>query len=256
MKFQLPIKDGQLSIVYEKKSENAPTIIFLHDALGCSKTWHDFPELLSQKTQCNYLIYDRLGHGDSSSNPHMLQRKNVYLHKEADVLIDIIKELKLSKPILFGHSDGASIALITASKLNDTLGIIVEAPHIFVEEITLEGIRKVKEIYKHKAFKQKLKKYHGTKTDDVFNAWAETWLNHEFRSWNIESLLSQITCPTLVIQGEDDEFGSLKQVEGIVDHVRGEVKKEIIKNVGHNPHKESQDKILNLSTNFIGHRKS
>lgn len=252
MTFRFPIKKGQLVVVNETESKNSPTIIFLHDSLGCIKTWRDFPERLAQKTECNYLVYDRLGYGESSLDPNVLKRRKDYLDIEAEILNDMIEQLKIPKPILFGHSDGASIALIAASKRNNNiLGIIVEAAHIFVEEITLEGIRKVTENYPNGKLRKKLLQYHGSKTDDVFYAWTNTWLNDDFRNWNIESALPQISCPSLIIQGENDEFGSLQQVDGIEQGIQGETKKAIVKNIGHTPHKENRDLTLKISADFI-----
>jgi pimeloyl-ACP methyl ester carboxylesterase len=153
------IKNGQLAIVYEVASQNAPTLLFLHDSFGCIRTWRDFPSLLAQQTNCNYLIYDRLGYGASSPDPTALDRKNDYLEKEADILNRMITELGIANPILFGHSDGGSIALIAASKENSLIkGILVEAAHIFVEEITLAGIRQAKEDYQNGSLRRKLTK--------------------------------------------------------------------------------------------------
>jgi pimeloyl-ACP methyl ester carboxylesterase len=214
--------------------------------------WRDFPSLLAQQTNCNYLIYDRLGYGASSPDPTALDRKNDYLEKEADILNRMITELGIANPILFGHSDGGSIALIAASKENSLIkGILVEAAHIFVEEITLAGIRQAKEDYQNGSLRRKLTSYHGDKTDAIFYAWANTWLNDTFRDWTLEPILPQINCPCLIIQGEEDEFGSLRQVEGIESGIRGKTQKVIVKNAGHTPHKESKEFILNRSAEFI-----
>lgn len=252
MTFRFSINKGELAVVHETVSKNSPTIIFLHDSLGCIRTWRDFPERLAQKTGCNYLVYDRLGYGESSPDSNVLKRKTDYLNIEAEILIDMIERLKIAKPILFGHSDGASIALIAASKSNNIiLGVIAEAGHIFVEEITLEGIRKVKKKYPHGKLRKKLLQYHGSKTDDVFHGWTNTWLNDDFRKWNIEPVLPQIGCSCLIIQGENDEFGSVQQVAGIAQGIQGEAKKAFVKNVGHTPHKEDSDLTLKISTDFI-----
>ena len=251
MTFKYPTNKGQLAVVHEIVSKNWPTIIFLHDSLGCIKTWRDFPQLLAQKTRCNYLVYDRLGYGESSPYDNARQRKNDYLEIEADILNEMIEQLNLSKPILFGHSDGASIALIAAAKSNHIRGLLIEAAHIFVEEITLEGIQKVKENYSNGMLREKLLKYHGSKTDDVFQAWTNIWLSDDFREWNIQSILPQITCPCLIIQGENDEFGTLQQVEQIEKGLEGQAYIEIIKNIGHTPHKEHKDLTLKSCSFFI-----
>ncbi|MCB0479463.1 MAG: alpha/beta hydrolase, partial [Crocinitomicaceae bacterium] len=152
--------------------------------------------------------------------------------------------------------DGGSIALIAAGKYpNRFQGVITEGAHIFVEEITLEGIREAKEIYQTTNLHQKLEKYHGEKTEAMFKAWSDTWLTEEFRHWNIEAFLPGIICPVLVMQGEEDEYGSLKQVEGIASQVSGGCEVLVLPNVKHTPHKEVPDQILEKSANFIAQLK-
>ena len=231
---------------------NRTTIIFLHDALGCIKTWRDFPEALAAQTNCGYLVYDRLGYGSSSKDPNALNRDKNYLEREADLLLRILEELKIKSPILFGHSDGGSIGLIAAAKSNGNIrGILTEAAHIFVENLTLQGIWRAKENYLKGKLRAKLLKYHGSKTDDVFRSWADTWLSKNFQDWSIESFLPKINCPCLILQGENDEYGTLRQVEGIKQGVNGPVVDVILKNVGHTPHKEDREHVLDLAARFI-----
>lgn len=231
--------------------EHRPTIIFLHDSLGSVELWREFPKELGALTQCNVLIYDRQGYGKSS--PFTTNaRRNDYLEIEADRLAQLITQYRLHRVILFGHSDGGSIALLAAAKYpSSIIGVITEGAHIFVEEITLKGIREAVTAYKTTNLKTRLQKYHGEKTEAVFKAWAETWLSNTFRSWNIEHFLSKIHCPVLVIQGEKDEFGSLAQVHGIVKQVSGAVSSLIVPAVGHTPHKEAQEIVLDHSAKFI-----
>ncbi len=255
MNIQFPFVKGELTIQHVKNIEdNQPTIIFLHDALGCIEIWRDFPKSLADKANCSYLVYDRLGYGKSSEDPDILNRDKEYLEKEANILLKIIDALKIKCPILFGHSDGGSIALIAAAKSKQIKGIIVEAAHIFVEDITLQGIRKVQKDYETTALRTRLSKYHGLNVNSVFKAWADTWLSEDFRDWNIEAFLPKITCPCLILQGENDEFGTLNQVEGIQSGVSGKVEKVIVENVGHIPHKENQAYILDIATKFIESR--
>lgn len=252
MQFRIPILHGELAIKHIIKDPNYPTIIFLHDALGCIKTWRDFPELLAQQAKCNYLVYDRIGHGDSTPAPSTFKRDKKYLEQEADILIGLIEKLEIKKPILFGHSDGGSIALIAASKMtNIMLGIVVEAAHVFVESITLAGIQAVKDNYPNDKLKNKLFKYHATKVDQVFDLWANTWLDDNYKDWNIESFLPGISCPCLIIQGQQDEYGSLHQVEAIKHGVKGPARTAIIQHAGHIPHHEQKDMTLNHTCNFI-----
>lgn len=230
---------------------NKPTIIFLHDSLGCIELWRDFPQQLSDATQCNVLIYDRQGYGKSCAFINS-KRDNNYLEIEADILNELLHFWNIEKAILFGHSDGGSIALLTAAKYpKKILGIITEGAHVFVEDITLKGINEAKELYETTDLKSKLEKYHDENTEAMFWAWAETWTTDEFKSWNMEKFLPMIQCKALIIQGEDDEYGSLKQVESIVNNTNGNSKKTIIPNVKHTPHKETPEFVLEKSVEFI-----
>src|SRR5262249_27231343 len=153
------------------KDPATPTIIFLHDSLGCIKLWRDFPKRLCKLTGCNGLIYDRQGYGESS--PVSAARNKDYLEKEADILSALIKRLALDRVILFGHSDGGSISLIAAAKHPEHIAaVITEGAHVFVESITLDGIRAAKGQYATTDLRQRLERYHGDKTDTVFSIWA------------------------------------------------------------------------------------
>ncbi|WP_281321820.1 alpha/beta fold hydrolase [Flavobacterium aestivum] len=228
-----------------------PTIIFLHDSLGCIELWRDFPEKLSELTKCNVIVYDRQGYGKSAPFSYT-ERDNYYMELEADILNELLQKWNVDKAILFGHSDGGSIALITAAKYpKNIVGVITEGAHIFVEDITVKGITEATELYSTTNLKAKLEKYHGDKTDDMFWAWAKTWVTNDFKTWNIENFLPSIKCPVLIIQGEADEYGTLKQVHRIIDQVSGESFDFIIPNVGHTPHKEVSELILERTAKFI-----
>lgn len=246
------IIDGAvLRISQTTVGNDQPTLIFLHDSLGCIELWRDFPTKLSEATSCNVLVYDRQGYGQSSPFARH-ERTTDYLEKEADVLYELIEYCGIKQAVLFGHSDGGSIALLAAAKYpSSILGVITEGAHIFVEDITLAGILSAVEFYQMTNLKERLRKYHGDKTDAVFWAWAKTWLSDEFKSWNIENFLNQITCPVLVIQGEQDEFGSLEQVNGIIRQVSGQAYQFLIPGIGHTPHKEASDVVLAHSASLI-----
>jgi pimeloyl-ACP methyl ester carboxylesterase len=230
---------------------NKPTIIFLHDSLGSIELWRNFPEEISTITQCNVLIYDRQGYGKSLPFTSKGRDHN-YLENEADQLIKLLSFWNIEIPILFGHSDGASIELIAAGKYPKKIkGIITEGAHIFVEKLTLEGIYETIEAYKTTNLKSRLQKYHGEKTEKLFWAWASTWTEERFKSWNIEGFLPTIECPALIIQGESDEYGTLKQVDGIINGIKGYSKQLIIPNVKHTPHKEVPKQIIDNTTTFI-----
>jgi pimeloyl-ACP methyl ester carboxylesterase len=250
--YSLKSGKGSLAIEYQVVDAAAPTIIFLHDSLGCIRLWRDFPTLLAKRAQCNYLVYDRLGYGISSENKDLLHRDLDYMEQAAAILIELIDAFAIKKPILFGHSDGASIALIAAAKTPSKIkGVISQAAHVFVEEISLNGIRAAKESYENANLKSRLMKYHGEKVAAVFYAWVDTWLSEKFRDWNIERFLPQIICPILVIQGKNDEFGSMEQVNSIAEKVSGNCDVLLIENVGHSPHKEAMEEVLKGSVAFI-----
>ncbi|MBZ4037048.1 alpha/beta hydrolase [Flavobacterium sp. 17A] len=240
----ITINGKNLYAEHHNEFKNRPTIVFLHDSLGCVELWRDFPKKIADACQYNILIYDRLGYGKSDTMSTSNRPVN-YLELEAVVLDHILENLNIQDAILFGHSDGGSIALIAAAKYqNRVKGVICEAGHIFVEEITLKGIHEAVHAYQNTNLSIKLQKYHGDKTETIFKAWAETWLRDDFRNWNIEHLLPEIKCPLLFIQGENDEYGTLHQVERTIELVKGKSEKQIIPNTGHTPHKEASDSVI------------
>lgn len=245
------IQGKDLYIEHQNDFENRPTLVFLHDSLGCTALWRDFPEKLAEATQCNLLVYDRLGYGKSDPMP-TYERPIHYMELEADSLNDLLTTLKIDNAILFGHSDGGTIALLTAGKYKERIKMLVcEAAHIYVEDITLKGIHEAIEAYETTNLSERLQKYHGNNTDMLFKAWTKTWTRSDFRDWNIESMLPHITCPLLFVQGEADEYGTLEQVEKTINAVSGETEKYIIPNIGHTPHKEAPDLVLKKVAEFI-----
>ena len=241
----------QLFVEHQHFNGNRPTLIFLHDSLGCTQLWRNFPHQMAAKTNFNWLSYDRLGYGKSDPMDTFVRPVN-YLEKEADILIEIIDKLQIKNPVLFGHSDGGSIALWAASKYPAKLkAIIVEAAHIFVEDETLKGIKDAINIYKTTDLKQKLEKYHGDKVETIFKAWTEIWMRDDFRNWSIEHILHNIACPVLFIQGEKDEYGTLLQVEKTLEKMVSDAEKFIIPNIGHTPHKVLPDLVLKRSADFL-----
>ncbi len=232
-------------------NKDAPSIIFLHDSLGCTDLWRDFPEKLATITSCNAVIYDRQGYG-KSCNFSIKNRNQDYMEIEAKLLNEVLDFYQINNAILFGHSDGGTISLIFGALFPErTKSIISVGAHIFVEEITVVGIKSVMSRYETTNLKQKLAKYHDNKTDAMFKAWSETWLSDHFRSWNITELLKKISSPVLAIQGENDEFGSKDQLFGIRENVSADCEIHLIENAGHSPHFEFPDNILNLSKDFI-----
>lgn len=247
----IDVKGKKLYTEYDNSYGDKPTLVFLHDSLGSVQLWRDLPAKLSEATECNVLVYDRLGYGKSYPMPTHVRPVN-YMELEADLLNELLAELNINNSILFGHSDGGTIALITAAKYPERVeAIICEAGHIFVEEVTLKGVYDAWEAYKTTNLPERLQKYHGDKVEKLFKAWTETWTRDDYRSWNIEYLLKDITCPLLFIQGESDEYGTLDQVEKTVAQVRGNAEKYIIPGIGHTPHKEVPELVLVKAAEFI-----
>lgn len=247
---RLPLIDSISWIKFDGDSKK-PTLIFLHDSLGCIALWRDFPMKLGQELNCNVIVYDRMGYG--KSGPFMSNIRGLdYMEIEADILNDLMVSWGIENAVLFGHSDGGSIALLMAAKYPDKIkGVISEGAHVFVEDITIKGIEQAVELYKKTDLKARLTKYHGKKTEAMFMAWSKTWLREDFKDWNIESYLKKIFCLVLVIQGEEDEYGTLKQVQRIVNNTVGLSQKLIIPKIGHSPHKEVPQNILEKSIAFL-----
>ena len=227
-----------------------PHLVFLHEGLGCTAMWRDFPRRLCEKTGCPGLVYDRPGYGRSS--PSAVPRTINYLHHEAlRDLPAVLERLLPGTPyFLVGHSDGGSIALIHASETPPRLrGIITEAAHVFVEDETLAGIRDATEAFAAGKL-QGLFTHHGEKTEAVFRAWSDTWLSGFFRHWNIAYLLPSITCPVLAMQGAEDQYGTLAQVDAIAAKTPGAVK-AMVEDCGHVPHRERTEVVLQLMAEFL-----
>jgi pimeloyl-ACP methyl ester carboxylesterase len=246
------MKEPGIHIVQHKVPGSTNTIVFLHDSLGCVTLWRDFPQKMAEASHADAFVYDRLGYGNSAPFPSSDPRQVNYMETEADLLITLLDKYNISNPILFGHSDGGTIALLAAAKWPDKIkAVITEGAHVFVEEETLEGILQTKEQYRTTNLKERLEKYHGVKTQALFNAWTETWLSPAFRNWNIEHFLPQITCPVLAIQGVEDEFGTLAQVQSIVNQVSGQADMYMVVNAGHSPHKQSELWVINQCCSFL-----
>lgn len=221
-------------------------LLLLHDALGSIRQWKSFPQKLAEQLQAEVILYERQGHGRSS--PLASQRHPDFFHREAlEVLPAFIQSHQLEDAVIMGHSDGATIALLYAAQ-HRPKGVIAVAPHIFVEDITLKGIQQG--ILQKNQLIPKLQKYHGDKTEALFNAWADTWTAPEFRRWNIQEELSGIRCPLLLIQGEQDEYGSLKQLEGIREVVPHAVI-SLLPGVRHMPQIEAEKEVVSTIKDWL-----
>lgn len=230
---------------------NQPTLVFLHEALGCIAHWRDFPAALVDATGLPALLYDRCGFG--GSQPLETPRGRDYLERELASLDALLQRCAVRRPLLVGHSDGATLALLYAASFPDRVaGVVSEAAHLFVEEETLVGIRQAVERWKSTDFKDKLARYHGAKTEQVFSAWTETWLDPRFRSWNIEARMPSVRCPVLALQGDADEFGTVQQLKAICSGVGGPCQTRLIAACGHTPHHQARAEVLAAMVAFIG----
>lgn len=231
---------------------NTPTLVFLHEGLGCVAMWKDFPERVARMTGCGVLVYSRAGYGKSDACP--LPRPLSFMHTEAlTVLPRIFDAAGIGEAVLVGHSDGASIALIHAGGAGNerVAGLILLAPHVFVEELTLASIRAAAEAYGKGDLRDRLARYHGDKVDCAFLGWSGAWLDPRFLSWNIEAFLPGIAVPTLLIQGEDDNYGTPRQLEAIARQVPGGAEMLMLSDCGHSPHRDRPEATLRAIADFI-----
>jgi len=231
---------------------HSKTLVFLHGGLGSLAAWQDYPAQIAKATGLGALVYSRIGYGNS--DPALLPRNISFMHEEAHIYLpNILQALEVRNAVLIGHSDGGSIAIIYCGTGGSSVqidGLILEAPHVFVENITIESISESVRRYEAGELKNRLSKYHRD-VDHTFFGWSEVWLNPKFRSWNIEEFLPRITIPSLVMQGEDDEFGTLAHVESIRKKSGGPVTTKIFPECGHRPHKRYPDQTMQAIVNFL-----
>jgi pimeloyl-ACP methyl ester carboxylesterase len=231
--------------------EDAPTLVFLHEGLGSVSTWRDFPDALAAETGCGALVYSRAGYG--RSDPVALPRPVRFMHDEAEVLAKVVSAAGLRDVILLGHSDGASIALIAAGRraIPGLRALVLEAPHVFAEPCGLESIAKIANTYRTTSLRARLERHHGANVDVAFWGWNGVWLDPDFRAWNIEEFLPGIQVPSLVVQGEADEYGSWAHVESIQRRSGAPVETLSIPGCGHAPHAEHREAVLGAMARFI-----
>lgn len=229
----------------------APTIVFLHEGLGSAGLWRDFPARLAGATGCGALVYSRAGYGASQTIE--LPRPIRFMHDEAVILGEVLDRLGIGEHVLFGHSDGASIALIHAgSEPRPGLrGIVAEAPHVFTEPHGLASIARMRDVYRDTDLRERLARHHGANVDAAFRGWNDVWLDPGFRAWNIERFLPGIRVPLLVVQGEDDEYGTWAQVEAIRRQSGGPVEVLGVPACGHAPHREHPQAVLAAAAAFV-----
>ncbi len=233
------------------RPDDAPTLVFLHEGLGCVATWRDVPRAIAEATGCGALVYSRWGYGasDAVTPPRPLR----YMHDEAKVTLpDVLDACGVRDAILIGHSDGASIALIHAgSGASDRVrALVLLAPHVFCEEISVRSIAAAADAYRTGDLRARLARYHAD-VDGAFWGWNRAWLDPEFRAWNIEEYLPRVRVPSLVIQGEDDEYGTLAHVDAIERGSGASVERVVLAACGHAPQRDQPVKTLDAIVDFI-----
>ena len=235
---------------------DAPLIVFLHEGLGSVAMWRDFPEALCAAAGVRGLVFSRYGYGRSTPRPATEKWPVDFMHVQArTVLPALFEQLGIEDPSwLFGHSDGASIALLYAAAFPDRVaGLVAVAPHVFVEDVSVASIEQARVAYEATDMREKLARYHDD-PDSAFRGWNDIWLDPAFRAWNIEQCLPRIRCPVLAVQGEGDEYGTMAQIDAIarlVPHAR------LLKlpACGHSPHRDQPAALTKAVVAFLNERR-
>ncbi|MHB8190929.1 MAG: alpha/beta fold hydrolase [Ferrimicrobium sp.] len=238
-----------------RRSERAsiePALVLLHEGLGCIALWRSTPDTLEHVTNRSVVAYSRPGYG--GSDPIELPRPLDYLQREANERLGhMLDAFGFDRVVLVGHSDGASIAIVYAGMAKDPrlAGLVLIAPHVFCEDLSVTSIRATRRRYLTTGLRDRLARYHGTNVDTAFWGWSDTWLDPAFRAWSIESYLPNIEVPTLVIQGEDDEYGTIEHVRAIESGIAGPITIQMIAGAGHSPHLDQPTQTLSAIASFV-----
>jgi pimeloyl-ACP methyl ester carboxylesterase len=226
-------------------------IVMLHEGLGSVELWRGFPLALRRATGRRVIVFSRFGHGRSQTSPW--ERDVVgHHHREALTLLpQLLAALDVREPLLVGHSDGASIALIHAGR-HPVTGLVLLAPHVFVEPLTLESIRATRDSYLRGQLRDRMSRYHDD-VDAAFWGWCDMWLHRDFREWNLEMEATRVTVPTLLIQGADDPYGTFEQLDRIEARIRGPVTRLVVPG-GHSPHLDAPEQVVEAVSPFASAR--
>jgi pimeloyl-ACP methyl ester carboxylesterase len=231
------------------RPDEAPTIVLLHEGLGCVGLWGEFPEKLAAATGAGVFVYSRAGYGKSS--PAALPRPVTFMHDEAKLLPRLLEQIGFRRGLLLGHSDGASIATIYAGSVQDhrVRGLILIAPHFFTEDSGIAAIVRVRDDYANTDLRAKLARWHAD-PDNAFRTWNDTWLAPSFRTWDITTELAYIRVPILIVQGENDQYGTVAQIEAAERECYCPVEVALLPGIGHAPHREAPDLLLRTASDF------
>jgi pimeloyl-ACP methyl ester carboxylesterase len=240
---------GPHRLEYAWQGEPGPrALVLLHEGLGSVGLWRDFPGKLSEAAGLPVFAYSRPNYGRSSPSAP-LPRPVRYMHDEALLLPEVLRAAGISEPVLFGHSDGASIALLHAAA-HPVRGLVLEAPHVFAEELSLESIAKARDGYERADLRARLSRWHEN-VDAAFWGWNGPWLHPGFRGWNLTGCLPSIRAPALLVQGAADEYGTLAQIEAIQRGLPTQAQTLILPGAGHSPHKDREPDVLAATSRFI-----
>ena len=240
---------GPHRLEYAWQGEPGPrALVLLHEGLGCVGLWRDFPGKLSAAAGLPVFAYSRPNYGRSSPSAP-LPRPVRYMHDEALLLPEVLRAAGISQAVLFGHSDGASIAILHAAA-QPVRGLVLQAPHVSAEELSLASIAKAREAYERGDLRALLSRWH-EHVDAAFWGWNGPWLYPGFRGWNLTGCLPSIRAPTLLVQGAADEYGTLAQIEAIQRGLPGPTETLILPGAGHSPHKDREPEVLAATARFV-----
>jgi pimeloyl-ACP methyl ester carboxylesterase len=229
---------------------SCPPLVFLHEGLGSVSMWRDFPDKVARRVGAPALIYSRFGYGQSDALKG--PRQPSFMHDEAlNVLPELLDTLGIQKPILIGHSDGASIALVHAAMAQRLVAAtVLMAPHVLVEACSIESIARAAETYETTDLRARLARHH-RHVDDAFHGWSRIWLDPRFRTWSLAKECAALAVPTLLIQGDNDEYGTLAQLDAIAELAPGPVQRVVLSDCGHSPHRDQEGAVLDAISGFV-----
>lgn len=247
-------RGAPLSVEYAWVGESAstqPTVVFLHEGLGSVALWKDFPERFCRAGGFRGLVFSRYGYGRSTPRPHGERWPVDFMHQQAwEVLPALLEHLGVNRPWLFGHSDGGSIALLHAARFPGAVsGLVVVAPHIMVEDISVASIAQARTAYLEGGLRERLARHHED-VDSAFWGWNDVWLDPAFRAWDIRHALPAIEVPLLAVQGEDDEYGTLEQIRGIAGRAP-QTRLLVLPACGHSPHRDQPERLIDEAVRFM-----
>ena len=247
---RLALDDGEIEYRRIEGDPALPVLVFLHEGLGCAALWRDFPDQAAAATGAGALVYSRLGYGGSSL-PAGGAFPLDYMHVEAERRLPaILAVLDIERPVLVGHSDGGSIALIHAGAFPDAVaGLVLMAPHVFVEDCSIRAIAEARRAFDTGGLDKRLARWHRDAAG-TFDAWNLAWLDPRFRDWNIENYLPAVTAPLLAFQGEADPYGTRAQTDRIAAQVSGPAEVLLLPGCGHTPWREARDAVMPAMTDF------